>query len=601
MMTKLFLPLCSFIKFSFFLSMLIFSNASVHASPQARPILDVFNEAMALRSRDHEKSSQLYLVLNERENELADEYRLELVYLEAYLLMMQGEYDKAITTHSNLTMVKNPNLALRAYANMLTIELLRRDYLAASSYMIPMLEILETDSINLELRFANYAYDIIGTFYNHLGNFEKGFFYLSKVTPSAYESRDLCNFQVQMVKTELILNKIDFVSPKIVHTIELCRSVEEDIMLQGFLADIGWELIKRGKYQESINILSEELPAVELSNFSMGTAEFYSFLAKSYFELGNDNMAEHFALKTLDFSHTLAEPLPHRLALEVLYEQSKTADDAKKSYQLLQQLIAAKEAYSKTEQLKVLGREQVKVDFNDLIQDIQKYHDQVELENIIKAKKAKNREIFSLYVFFERLIHLALIALLLYQLRHFYIELKSINKEKKKLVLDKTSMALNRHIFIHKAKAVLSNSMANDKTVALILFNIDKFRQVNHFQGNDRADRLLKNGILKSRECLPDKAFIGRLGGDEFAIILPNTHRAQALEIAEKIRYELTQVEDQKLSFKFSFTASFGVTDTQLSGYQFFQLIIDADSVISESKNLGGNATLVYRPEQPVT
>lgn len=561
-----------------------------YAAQKSRPIMEIFNEAMSLRSSNHQKSSMLYYQLRDRQNELPGEYKLELVYLEAYLQMMRGSYDRAIETHSNLTMVKDPNIALRSYSNMLTIELLRRDYLAASSYIIPMLEILETDSDDLKVRYSNYAYDIIGSLYSYLDDNHKGLFYLNKVEPNVYTDREKCNYNIQLMITKIGLGIETIDSINVQQAKEQCIYAGETIMLQGFIADIGYKLLKDEQYLQVIKLLSPYLKDVEQAKFAMGTAEFFSYLAKSYHEIEQIEKAESLAQKAIIYAKDLPEPEPYKLALEVLYQQSLNRPNPQASFDLLKDLLTTNEAQNKIEHLKLLGLAQAEVDFKELTTSIQKYNAQVHLDNKIKDKKTKANKIFSLYVFFERMIHIALLLTALYQIRLLFKELKLIKHENLKVSTDKVTKTLTRHAFIKKSTDILEQFQSNNACVALILFNIDKFRQINHIQGNDRADRLLKNKLKKCIDKIDSIAEIGRLGGDEFAIILPNYTAQQATVIAEDIRQTFSQSSNKKVSFKFTFTASFAVTDTTLSGYQFFKLLIDTDKIVAELKSKGGNA-----------
>jgi len=94
----------------------------------------------------------------------------------------------------------------------------------------------------------------------------------------------------------------------------------------------------------------------------------------------------------------------------------------------------------------------------------------------------------------------------------------------------------NRRAFFHRGKAVLQDIAGHRRTAALVLFDIDRFKEVNDTAGHQAGDTVLKAfAELVTASVQPGDLF-GRLGGEEFACLLPETSMAQALQLAERIR-----------------------------------------------------------------
>ncbi len=74
---------------------------------------------------------------------------------------------------------------------------------------------------------------------------------------------------------------------------------------------------------------------------------------------------------------------------------------------------------------------------------------------------------------------------------------------------------------------------------AVLLLDLDRFKEVNDILGHDVGDRLLKVVADRLRGCLPPTATVARLGGDEFAVLLPGA--ADATELAELVADTLAQ------------------------------------------------------------
>lgn len=72
--------------------------------------------------------------------------------------------------------------------------------------------------------------------------------------------------------------------------------------------------------------------------------------------------------------------------------------------------------------------------------------------------------------------------------------------------------------------------------VALILFDIDHFKQINDNHGHQAGDLLLKEVVRLAGDILSGDGVMARMGGDEFAILLPDADETTALATAEHIR-----------------------------------------------------------------
>jgi diguanylate cyclase (GGDEF)-like protein/PAS domain S-box-containing protein len=101
----------------------------------------------------------------------------------------------------------------------------------------------------------------------------------------------------------------------------------------------------------------------------------------------------------------------------------------------------------------------------------------------------------------------------------------------------------NRKLFGELVLQGLASANRNDEPRALLMMDLDGFKQVNDMLGHDHGDRLLEQVAERLRGAVRESDTIARLGGDEFAI-LPNgaTDLAAAVTVALKI--EQTCVEE---------------------------------------------------------
>src|SRR5204862_8187947 len=77
---------------------------------------------------------------------------------------------------------------------------------------------------------------------------------------------------------------------------------------------------------------------------------------------------------------------------------------------------------------------------------------------------------------------------------------------------------------------------------ALLLLDLDNFKDINDLRGHPAGDRVMTMLAHLLRERLGDGQVLGRLGGDEFAVVLPGADEREALEGADRLRTAVAAV-----------------------------------------------------------
>ena len=148
----------------------------------------------------------------------------------------------------------------------------------------------------------------------------------------------------------------------------------------------------------------------------------------------------------------------------------------------------------------------------------------------------------------------------------------------------------NRLMLHERVKQVL----AEGNSVALLLLDIDNFKEINDTFGHRIGDALLGQVGPRLRNNLQADDLIARLGGDEFAILLPNADAGRAMKVADTLlRVERPFVID---GHPFEMTASIGIAVFPQHGSTAETLLRRADVAMYVAKR-SGNSYSLYRPE----
>ena len=131
--------------------------------------------------------------------------------------------------------------------------------------------------------------------------------------------------------------------------------------------------------------------------------------------------------------------------------------------------------------------------------------------------------------------------------------------------------------------AQLDRAIGADRTMALMLIDLDGFKDVNDTFGHVSGDAVLRLSGQRMRAALPPEVQVGRLGGDEFAILLEQDDPVRLLETANSVRGVLSQptrVEDLELAVG----ASIGITVHEKGDRVSADLLRRADVAMYQAK-----------------
>lgn len=162
----------------------------------------------------------------------------------------------------------------------------------------------------------------------------------------------------------------------------------------------------------------------------------------------------------------------------------------------------------------------------------------------------------------------------------------------------------NRRSFLASAEAELERSRRTGKLPALILGDLDRFKNINDTLGHPAGDMVLTAVAVLLATLKRNIDTVGRMGGEEFALLLPESDLDAALAAAERLRQAIEGAPLMWEGRHVQVTMSFGCAvlpqgntgDIGPAEMLFEELFKLADEALYEAKHLGRNRTMVRPP-----
>ncbi|MFN3201828.1 MAG: GGDEF domain-containing protein [Bradymonadia bacterium] len=149
---------------------------------------------------------------------------------------------------------------------------------------------------------------------------------------------------------------------------------------------------------------------------------------------------------------------------------------------------------------------------------------------------------------------------------------------------DHLTGALNRRGYERSINQEFERARRARRHVALILIDVDHFKQINDTHGHPLGDEVLVSIVAQSKEALRCSDIICRLGGDEFAIILPEVGAEVAAQVARRVAESCQSIEIEGTHI----TLSMGVAAFQPDWSATPELLLEAaDQALYASKRNG--------------
>lgn len=163
--------------------------------------------------------------------------------------------------------------------------------------------------------------------------------------------------------------------------------------------------------------------------------------------------------------------------------------------------------------------------------------------------------------------------------------------------IDPLTGIVNRGGFMDSAGRVLERSRHDGVPVAVIMFDLDRFKTINDNHGHAVGDAVIRKFCEITMGALRPTDVFGRLGGEEFALVLPGSSIEAAYVRADRIRAAFAEGCRYIVGRQVDATVSCGVAVSPQSDLSLDAQLADADAALYCAKSEGRNR--VKRADQP--
>jgi len=155
----------------------------------------------------------------------------------------------------------------------------------------------------------------------------------------------------------------------------------------------------------------------------------------------------------------------------------------------------------------------------------------------------------------------------------------------------------NRFLLDERFAGGVAQSRREGSMLAMLMIDIDRFKNINDSLGHGMGDALLKLAGSKLTSCIRDCDTLARWGGDEFVLLLPGLQdSATAVTVAQRCLAALKapfSIEGQSLHI----SVSIGISVSPDASAEAETLLKNADTAMYKAKAQGGNCYVVYSAE----
>ncbi len=557
----------------------------------ATSVAALLSRAEAVRSSDPGEFQQLLVELEEARPNASSAQRDQIAYLQAYRQSYLGRYNIAIPALQKLARdATTVETRYRAGALMVNGYAVTRQFTEGLRQLDQTLELVDRIE-DTDLR--AHGLGVAAVMYNEIGEYRLGLHYAERILANPPHGRARCFAGQYRAEALWQLKRLPASDAMLRDAIQHCVAEDEAVIANLLRGTLARQWASQGQRGKAIALLQQHMPEIESTRYARLVGEAHSLLAELLLAQGSLVEAERNARAAISHGPAMPHSQPLVAAFKALYEIASRRGDTAAALDYYRRYAEADKAYLNDVKTRELAYQFVRQETAQKTQQIELLNRQnqvLQLQQRVAKQNAQNTRLVVLLL----LVVVAGLGYWAYWIRRRQKALRRFAET------DALTGASNRHHFTQSAEQALAQCARNGEQAALVMFDLDRFKDINDTYGHAAGDWVLREVADACRSFCRGIDCFGRLGGEEFAFLLLGCDLAAATRLAEDCRVRLTRIDTRPSGHNFTVTASFGVSATASSGFGLEVLISHADRMLYRAKRGGRNQVRAYTPDMPI-
>lgn len=545
----------------------------------------MLERAEQVKISDPQQFAKLLGELAERAASLPRKQREHLEYLQAWKLIYAGDYRSALPLLQGLSeKAEDINIKGLALASVVNTHALASNYEQAFPQLNRLLDILPNVTDKLA---RQQGMEVAAYLYGMVGESELALNYAQKVIDENRTTRGAC--RGNMVKLQALFKRgsLKSNSPAFAEGIEACVKHGELLAANTIRSYVARQHLAEGNIEGAIRLLRQYYQEVQETRYPRGISEWDALLAQAHQMQGDLTSARQYALRALETGVKNQSTEPIVATYRVLYEIAAKRGDIPTALSYLEKYVSADKGYLDDVSARQLAYERAKHENASNKLQIEALNQENRLLQLQRELDSKAAEASRLYIALLLLV-VIFVALWAYRTKRSQLYFMKLSQ------VDSLTGISNRPRFIDLAENALEASRKSGQQVSVVLCDLDYFKAINDRYGHAAGDHVLRQAVNACQTHLRVSDIFGRVGGEEFGVVLPGCGLDDAKQRAERLRAAVKALIPEYEGELCPVSASFGVTSTEISGYELRELLAHADWALYRAKAAGRDRVQPY-------